>query len=168
VKYRLALAQSGLRALRRSAPLYSHWGDHEFVNDFSRPEHGDELYRAGVRAFRHYSPVSYSTGLGLYRSRRWGRHLELFFLDGRSFRSARATAACGGDLAPTAPPGVRARLALLVPSLRSPVPAGCVAALRDPQRTILGARQRGAFLQAIARSTATWKVVVTDVPMQEL
>jgi alkaline phosphatase D len=167
-KYRQALAQPELRALRRAAPLYSHWGDHEFVNDFSRPEHGEALYRAGARAFRDYSPVAYSRGLGLYRSRRWGRNLEVFFVDGRSFRSAKASAACGDDLAPTAPPTIRARLGLLVPALRSPVSAGCLAALRNPKRTLLGSRQRAAFTKALARSTATWKVVVTDVPVQEL
>ncbi|HSI97095.1 MAG TPA: alkaline phosphatase D family protein, partial [Gaiellaceae bacterium] len=106
-KYRLALGQPALRTLRASAGLYSHWDDHEFVNDFSRPEHGEALYRAGVKAFRDYSPVTYSSPLGLYRSVRWGRHLELFFLDERSFRSAKATAACSGDLAPTAPQTVR-------------------------------------------------------------
>jgi alkaline phosphatase D len=168
LKYRQALARPELRALRRSAALYSHWGDHEFLNDFSRPEHGDELYRAGVRAFRDYSPVAYSAGLGLYRSRRWGRNLELFFLDGRSFRSAKASAACAGDSAPTAPRWLRNRLALFVPSLRRSVSPGCLAALRNPSRTMLGARQRAAFTRAVARSTATWKVVLTDVPMQEL
>jgi alkaline phosphatase D len=167
-KYRFALGQPALRVLRRSAALYSHWGDHEFVNDFSRPEHGDELYRAGVRAFRDYSPVSYSEPVGIYRSRRWGRNLELFFLDSRSFRSAKVTAACAGDIAPTAPPALRARLALLVPALRNPVPRGCLPALRDPTRTLLGAPQLAAFTRAVKRSTATWKVVVTDVPVQDL
>ena len=116
-KYRQALTQSALRTLRRSAALFSHWGDHEFVNDFSRPEHGDALYRAGVRAFRDYSPVSYARGLGLYRSRRFGRNLELFFLDGRSFRSAKAATACGGDPAPArASGGSRAALHCTTPS----------------------------------------------------
>ena len=40
VKYRLGLALEPLRRLRRSTGVYSGWDDHEFVNDFSRAEHG--------------------------------------------------------------------------------------------------------------------------------
>ena len=114
-KYKLGLALPALRTLRASAGLYSHWDDHEFVNDFSLPEHGEAIYTAGVRAFRDYSPVAYGRDLGLYRSVRWGRHLELFFLDQRSFRSGKATASCGNDLAPTAPQPVRDAFAALLP-----------------------------------------------------
>ena len=35
-KYRLGLGLPALWALRASAGLYSHWDDHEFINDFSR------------------------------------------------------------------------------------------------------------------------------------
>jgi phosphodiesterase/alkaline phosphatase D-like protein len=47
------------------------------------------------------------------------------------------------------------------------VPPGCLAAIGDPGRTMLGARQYAAFTRAIARSTATWKVVVNEVPIQQ-
>ena len=166
-KYRLGLALPALRSLRASTGLFSHWDDHEFVNDFSRPEHGEPIYRAGVKAFRDYSPVTYSEALGLYRSVRWGRNLELFFLDERSFRSAKATEVCGGDLAPTAPQAVRDAFASLAPGLRNPVSPACLDAIRDPGRTMLGGRQYAAFTKAIARSTATWKVIVNEVPIQQ-
>jgi phosphodiesterase/alkaline phosphatase D-like protein len=165
-KYKLALAQPESRRLRAAAGLYSHWDDHEFVNDFSRAEHGSALYRAGVEAFRDYSPVRYGAN-GLFRTVRWGRNLELFFLDERSFRSAKATAACNGDFAPTAPQPVRDAFGSLAPSLRNPVPPGCLAAIDDPSRTMLGRRQYTAFTKAIAASTATWKVVVNEVPIQQ-
>jgi alkaline phosphatase D len=166
-KYRLGLALPALQALRFSTGLYSHWDDHEFVNDFSRPEHGAAIYRAGVEAFRDYSPVRYSPATGLYRTFRWGRHLELFFLDERSFRSAKATQVCTGDLAPTAPQSVRDAFATLAPPLRNPVPSACLAALNDPSRTMLGTRQYAAFTRALRASTATWKVVVNEVPIQQ-
>jgi phosphodiesterase/alkaline phosphatase D-like protein len=166
-KYRLGLELPPLRRLRASAGLFSHWDDHEFVNDFSKPEHGEEIHRAGVKAFRDYSPVTYSARLGLYRTVRWGRHLELFFLDERSFRSAKADDVCTGDLAPTAPQAVRDAFASLAPGLRNPVPAGCLAALNDPGRTMLGASQYAAFTRAIRASTATWKVIVNEVPIQQ-
>ncbi len=166
-KYKLGLQLPALRTLRASAGLYSHWDDHEFVNDFSLSEHGEPIYAAGVKAFRDYSPVAYTRDLGLYRRVRWGRHLELFFLDERSFRSGKATAGCGNDLAPTAPQPVRAAFATLAPGLRNPVPAACLAAINDPTRSMLGARQYAAFTRAIAASKATWKVVVNEVPIQQ-
>ena len=89
--------------------------------------------RAGVEAFRDYSPVTYSAATGLYRSVRWGRNLELFFLDERSFRSAKATAACGGDLAPTAPQAVRDAFATLAPALAEP---GAARVPRRDQRPV--------------------------------
>ena len=166
-KYKLGLRLDGLGVLRSSASLYSHWDDHEFINDFSRPEHGEAIYAAGVKAFRDYSPATYSSATGLYRTVRWGKHLELFFLDERSFRSANATAACGGDLAPTAPQAVRNAFATLAPGLRNPVAPACIAAIDDPTRTMLGARQYAAFTKAIGASKATWKVVVNEVPIQQ-
>jgi phosphodiesterase/alkaline phosphatase D-like protein len=173
-KYRQNLSLAALARLRAGAGLYSHWDDHEFVNDFSRPEHGEELYRVGVKAFTDYAPVTYSSSDGLYRSFRWGKNLELFFLDERSFRSAKASAggicnAAGGgaDLAPTAPQAVRTAFATLAPSLAQPVAPACLAAILDPQRTLLGARQLDRFLSAAARSTATFKVVVNEVPIQQ-
>ncbi len=167
-KYRFGLALAHLRALRAGAGLYSHPDDHEYVNDFSVPEHGAALYRAGVRAFADYAPVSWSAERGFYRTFRWGKHLELFFLDERSFRSAKVAKECGGDLAPTAPAAVRAAFATLIPPLRNAVAQGCLDAIADPARTMLGAGQEAAFLQAIRVSTATFKVVVNEVPMLQI
>ena len=166
-KYRLGLALPALRSLRASSGLYSHWDDHEFVNDFSKPENGQAIYTAGVEAFRDYAPVAYYPANGLYRSFRWGKNVELFFLDERSFRSGKATAACGGDLAPTAPRAVRDAFATLAPPLRNPVSSPCLAAIGDPSRTMLGSRQFEAFTKAIKASKATWKVVVNEVPIQQ-
>src|SRR5262245_24722557 len=176
-KYRLGLALPALRSMRAGTGLFSHWDDHEFVNDFSRPEFGDALYAAGVKAFTDYAPVRPTAADGLYRSVRWGRNLELFFLDERSFRDAKASA--GGtcdnpatpgrpDLAPTAPPSLRAAFAQLAPPLGAPVSPACLARIRDPARTMLGTRQRDRFLAAVAASRATFKVVVNEVPIQQL
>ncbi|MGZ8691375.1 MAG: alkaline phosphatase D family protein [Gaiellaceae bacterium] len=172
-KYRLNLSLPALQRLRSSTGLYSHWDDHEFINDFTRPEDGT-VYAAGVRAFTDYAPVTYTSKNGLYRTFRWGRNLELFFLDERSFRSAKATA--GGtcddspgapDLAPTAPAGVRAAFAALIPPLTQPPPPGCVERMRDPSRTMLGERQYAQFTAAVARSPAIFKVILNEVPIQQ-
>jgi len=165
-KYKLNLSFGHLRNLRRATGLYSHWDDHEFINDFSLAEHRKPIFRAGAIAFMDYAPVTYGRN-GLYRTFRWGRHLELFFLDERSFRSAKVRTVCGGDLAPTAPQAVRNAFAALVPALANPVPKACLDAIANPARTMLGARQYTAFTKAIRASTATWKVVVNEVPIQQ-
>mgnify|MGYP000191507289 CR=1 FL=1 len=77
------------------------------------------------------------------------------------------TQACRGDLAPTAPQAVRDAFASLAPPLRNPVSQACLDAIADPARTMLGARQYAVLTRAIARSTATWKVVVNEVPIQQ-
>jgi alkaline phosphatase D len=181
-KYRTNLGNAGLQALRRSAGFYSHWDDHEFVNDFSPAENtfsndvninGRTLYRRGVKAFRDYAPVQYSSRNGLYRTVRWGKNLELFFLDERSFRSAKADegGVCNNpqtgqpDLAPTAPQRTRSAFALLVPSLAQPVSQACLDAINSPDRTYLGERQIKRFLRDIRNSSARFKVVMNELPI---
>jgi phosphodiesterase/alkaline phosphatase D-like protein len=183
-KYKTNLAQRKLQDLRASAGFYSHWDDHEFVNDFARSENvfssatinGEKLYKTGVAAFRDYAPVAYTSKDGIYRTRRWGKNLELFFLDQRSFRSAKADAngkcdnppgSGNADLAPTAPQGTRDVFGLLIPPLRNPAPPACVAAINDPNRTYLGKRQLGRFLNAIRKSTARFKVIMNELPIQQ-
>ena len=174
-KYRENLRQANLRKLRRATGFYSHWDDHEFINDFSIPEHGQALYDAGVKAFRDYAPVTYSRATGLYRRFRWGRNLELFFLDQRSFRSAKASAgeACDNpqtgapDLAPTAPQPTRDQFAVLLPPLEEPVAEACKDEINSPDRTLLGERQLESFLRQVAASTARWKVVMSETPIHQ-
>jgi phosphodiesterase/alkaline phosphatase D-like protein len=183
-KYRINLRNAQLRALRRSAGFYSHWDDHEFVNDFSPVENsfdngvninGGTLYRRGVRAFRDYSPVRYSSRNGLYRSIRWGQNLQLFFLDERSFRSENADegGVCDNpqtgepDFAPTAPQSTRTAFSPFVPSLAQPVSRACLNRIRSPQRTFLGERQKERFLAAVERSTARFKVIMNEMPIQQ-
>ena len=96
--------------------------------------------------------------------------------DRRSFRSAKASA--GGkcdnpagsgneDLAPTAPQSTRSVFGLVVPQLRNPAPPACVAAIKDPNRTYLGKRQLGRFLSAVRKSSARFKVIMNELPIQQ-
>jgi alkaline phosphatase D len=183
-KYKVNLGNRSLRALRRSAGFYSHWDDHEFINDFSPAENsfdnnvnlsGSTIYKRGARAFRDYAPVRWSESNGLYRTMRWGRNLELFFLDERSFRSANADAnhVCDNpqtgspDLAPTAPQSTRTTFSVLTPSLAQPVSQACLDAIRSPNRTFLGKRQLATFLRDVKRSTARFKVIMNEMPIQQ-
>jgi len=173
--YRAKLAVKNMRAIRAATGMYNHWDDHEFINDFSIPEDGQTIYDNGVRAFRDYEPVHYSANNGIYRTFRWGKNLEMFFLDERSFRSAKASAnhVCDNpdtgqpDLAPTAPQSTRNTFALLIPSLSQPVSQECKDAINDPNGTLLGASQLQRFLDQVESSTAKWKVVMNEVPIQQ-
>jgi alkaline phosphatase D len=191
--YKANLEMDPWTKARSRAAYYGHWDDHEFVNDFSRHENrfpytndgvfqgvnrikGEKLYKRGVRAFRDYNPITYSKKLGVYRHDRWGRNLEVFFLDERSFRSAGAEydGACDNpagsgdpDLAPTAPQSVRNVFAAIAPPLANPVAQECLDAINDPNRTMLGKRQLRRFKQDIGSSKATFKVIFNEVPIQQ-
>jgi alkaline phosphatase D len=175
-KYRMNLALRNIQRMRGTGGVYSHWDDHEFVNDFSVAENGSKLYKDGVRAFTDYNPVTYNGRNGLYRKFRWGRNLEVFFLDQRSFRDAKASeggvcdnpAGSGNpDLAPTAPQSTRNVFGVLVPALRNPAPPACVARINDPNRSFLGTRQLNAFKRDVQRSSATFKVIINETPIQQ-
>jgi phosphodiesterase/alkaline phosphatase D-like protein len=174
--YRKKLAVKNMRLVRERAGMYNHWDDHEFINDFSVPEFGRRLYDHSVRAFRDYMPVHYTKKTGIYRTKRWGKNLELFFLDERSFRSAKASfhGVCDNpstpgspDLAPTAPQNVRNAFGVLIPALENPVPQACLDKINSPNRTMLGASQYKVFVKAVKSSTAKWKVVMNEVPIQQ-
>jgi phosphodiesterase/alkaline phosphatase D-like protein len=173
-KYSMNLGMPNLVRLRSTTGMYNHWDDHEFINDFSRQGYGGEVYGAGVQAFRDYMPVTFTEERGIYRRFRWGKHLELFFPDERSFRSTDSKAACINpstgvpDLAPTLPQSTRNAFALVSPSLEAPVSGSCVAAINDPARTMLGAAQLARLLGDVKRSKATFKVIVNEVPLQQL
>jgi alkaline phosphatase D len=187
-KYRLNLGQKPWANVRGATSYYAHWDDHEFINDFARSQNvfpeeggnveanGETIYKNGVKAFRDYNPITYSAKNGIYRSFRWGRNLQVFFLDERSFRSAKAgyNGECDNppgsgspDLAPTAPLATRALFSAIIPSLATPPPPACLAAINDPNRTMLGSHQLEVFEKAIKSSKATFKVVMNEVPIQQ-
>jgi alkaline phosphatase D len=72
------------RLLSRTA-YFAVWDDHEVANDFGPT---NPLIGPGLSAFLHYNPVRESPEAPkrLYRSVRWGKHLELYLLDTRQFR----------------------------------------------------------------------------------
>ena len=172
-KYKQNLGLANLRRVRASTSMYNHWDDHEFINDFTVAENGQALYDAGVKAFTDYMPVTFKKSTGIYRTVRWGKNAQLFFLDERSFRSAKADDACinpqtnSPDLAPTLPPAQRAAYSAIVPSLGAPVSQACLDTIADPSRTMLGADQMQRFTNAVKASSAKWKIIVNEVPIQQ-
>jgi phosphodiesterase/alkaline phosphatase D-like protein len=173
-KYKQNLALPNLQTVRSATGMYNHWDDHEFVNDFTQSENGAGLYKIGVQAFQDYMPVTYKAKTGIYRSFKWGANAEVFFLDERSFRSAKASAGgvCNNpdtnapDLAPTAPQRVRNVFAVVTPSLSKPVSQACLDKIRDPNRTFLGANQLNDFMKRLQGSKAKFKIVMNETPIQ--
>jgi alkaline phosphatase D len=73
-----------LRELLAGTPVYAIWDDHEVTNNFSGSV-DPTLKARGKRAFREYwSPTAFDAQPD--RMYRWGRHVELFVCDNRSYR----------------------------------------------------------------------------------
>ena len=119
-------------------PILAVWDDHEIVND-AGPHHdtladrpATHLLTPSRQAFLDYQPMipPADDPSRMYRSVRWGQHVEVFVLDTRQYRDANDT--------PDGPP---------------------------QPKTLLGAAQRAWLVAQLTTSTATWKIVVSSVPL---
>ncbi len=139
--WRYSRADASSQRLLASTSYVGVWDDHEVVNDFgplsdtrSTPPYtpGVRLLPIGLEAFLDYTPIAVArnTPKRLYRSLRWGKHLELFVLDTRQYRDANSAL----DSA-------------------------------DRAKTMLGREQLTWLKESLAASDATWKVIVSSVPM---
>jgi alkaline phosphatase D len=139
--WRYNRADTASQRLLASTGYVGVWDDHEVVNDFgplsdtrSTPPYtpGVHLLPIGLDAFLDYTPiaVAQNTPKRLYRSLRWGKHVELFVLDTRQYRDA--------NIASDSP---------------------------DRPKTMLGREQLTWLKDSLAASDATWKVIVSSVPM---
>ncbi len=177
-KYKENREVGPLRRLLSATSIYTVWDDHEVDDNFAGTTVSKDLFTAGLRAFREYMPISGDEDEPevLYRRFRWGKAVEIIILDERSFRDddveeACATEAGGPDLlpglgAPGVPDAYRAlRVAVGLPEETE---EDCLAALNDPDRTLLGDAQKAFLLQALEQSDATFKFIVNPVPIAEL
>ncbi len=90
-----------LQNFLKNTSIYSQWGDHEVIDDFGSKwpywnlenidrEGYPNIVKEGLAAFFHYSPIK--TGAMdnnsnvIYRSFNWGKPLDLFLIDARSYR----------------------------------------------------------------------------------
>jgi phosphodiesterase/alkaline phosphatase D-like protein len=87
-------------------------------------------------------------------------------LDERSCRSAESTVACFGDLAPTLPTAARQTFPFSLFLSPTP-PAGCLTALNNPSRTFLGPVQKAQLKSDLMNSTAQYKLIVSQDPIQQ-
>ena len=70
-------------------------------------------------------------------------------------------------MAPTAPQSTRNLFALVDPSLAQPVSQACLDRINSPDRTFLGKRQLNRFLSQVKKSTARFKVIMNEMPIQQ-
>lgn len=150
--WRYAREEAGLARLLSSTAYVPVWDDHEVVNDFGpqqdmrmQPPYsaGVHLMPIGLQAFLDYNPASSDsseTPDRLYRTLRFGRHVELFILDTRQYRDANATPDPG------------------------PAPPDDVGEV-DRDKSMLGREQLTWLERRLAASDATWKIVVSSVPL---
>jgi hypothetical protein len=186
--HRLTRADPHLQDLLGSTATFSGWDDHEVRNDYDGETVDPVQFENGAQAFFEYLPLRKNPTGPAYRidrSVRFGQHVELFFLDGRQFRSAEKF--CNPDPIPDGPetmdtlfsPFVEDEvLVVQVDPVLGPLAAqllllpsdpDCVTdVLEDPSRTILGADQMAALQQALLDSTATFKILINNTPISKV
>jgi alkaline phosphatase D len=127
----------------QNTSMYSQWDDHEVINDFgalwpywnsfNKDREGyPNIVNEGRKAIFDYSPIDRNRNdtNRIYRSFNWGPNLDLFILDGRSYRSPNSM--------PDTP---------------------------ENKKTMLGSEQLGWLEQSLKNSSATWKVISSDIPI---
>jgi alkaline phosphatase D len=163
-----------LKNLLASTSTYPTWDDHEVQNDYQAATVDPARYAAGRQAFFENMPIR-ETGLlhdascagdPLYRKYSWGSSVDMFMLDERSCRSAEVVVQCFGDLAPTLPTAARGTFPFSLFLSPTPQP-GCLPALNNPSRTMLGPVQKAQFKSDLLNSTAQYKLVVSQDPIQQ-
>jgi len=163
-----------LTNLLASTSIYALLDDHEVLNDFDGQTVDPARYAAGRRAFLEYMPIRPSrvlhdpscAGDPIYGKFSWGSEVDIFIPDERSCRSGDAETACAGDLGPTLPSSIRTT-GFFALFLSPTPPAGCLSAIFDPARTMLGPVQKAKFKQDLAASDAKYKLVFSELGIQQ-
>jgi phosphodiesterase/alkaline phosphatase D-like protein len=172
--HKAARAVQALPDLLASTSTYAQLDDHEVQNDFDGQTVNPARYAAGRQAFLEYYPIRESglpndptcAGDPLYRSFKWGSDVEVFMPDLRSCRSSDVLLQCAGDLGPTLPTSLRTTPPFNFFLSPAP-PPGCLTAIFDPSRTILGPVQKNQLKNDLLNSTAKFKYILNEYPMQQ-
>ncbi len=180
-----------LRAVHQLYPFIITWDDHEFADDcwqdhstsfngkdpatkgpLADDEKNTPRRTSANRAFFEFQPldVVYKSNLTfpfdiqIYRQLRYGKHVELFMTDQRSYRADHLI-----------PEGEGADLTVgkftnysMVGSRYFVRKAGFDPKEASAKPSLLGAAQKTWFLDAIKKSTATWKVWGNEVQMYQM
>jgi alkaline phosphatase D len=177
-----------LRAIHARFPFICIWDDHEFANDawqdhatdFNEAqgdEKSPERRHAASQAWFEFQPADVSfeaaadppDDLKIYRTIRYGKHVELFLTDQRSYRDDHVIPE---GAAPTdRPPGAPATVPTYAEAGKTPLFPNSEVFSRNfvikqgfdgieayVQPTMLGAAQKQWLIDAMTSSTASWKI----------
>jgi len=170
--YRTWRTDEHLQRAHQRFPFITVWDDHEFTNDCWRDfandfngaegeEHDPARRAAATRAWYEYLPVDvdYNADVGfpddirIYRSFRFGRHMELFLTDQRYYRDDHVI-----PEGPTDPEVGKTQENSIVGSRILTIKDVFDLREADANPTMLGATQRAWLVDQMTASTATWKV----------
>jgi alkaline phosphatase D len=161
-----------LHDLLKKTSIYPLWDDHEVRSDWAGQTVDPTYFAIGKQAFDEYTPIGKlnptsdpdCAGPTQFRVKHWGKEADLIMLDTRTCRSENVETQCHGDLVPTLPSFIRTTL----PGIPAQPPAGCIAAINDPSRTMLGSEQKDLFKDALSDSKAKYKFIISSVAIQQL
>jgi alkaline phosphatase D len=185
-----------LRRAHALAPFICIWDDHEYANDCWQDHStdfneamGDEKNpgrrHAASQAWFEYQPalVEFSEAaappddLKIYRTLRYGRHVEIFMTDQRSYRSDHVIpeGATGDQRPPGAPPEVPTYSAVGKIFVNSEVFSRNFVKKEgfDPieayvRPTMLGDAQKQWFIGSITSSNASWKIWANETQLAQM
>jgi len=172
--YKINRQYPALRELLRSTSTYAIWDDHEVRDDFAGLAVDPLLYANGRRAFLEFLPLGplllpdprACPADPLFRFFHWGKDIDIIILDERTCRSPSAQRACSTSGQPDLAPALPALFRLTAGQTPAP-PPGCLEALSDPARTMLGPFQKLVFKAALLYSRARFKFVINQVAIQQ-
>ena len=88
-KQKYQFADKPYQKARAATSLYVIWDDHEVINNFAGTTVDPKRLDIGRQVLLEYFPITVNPQdpKRLYRSFRWGKHVEIFILDTRQYRS---------------------------------------------------------------------------------
>jgi alkaline phosphatase D len=180
-----------LQSRRARSPFVVTWDDHEFADDcwqdHSTSFNGQDPVTKGPlvgdekstqrrtnanRAFWEHQPIDvvykstlfFPADIAIYRNLRWGKHVEIFMTDQRQYRDDHLI-----------PEGVGTDISVgkfidytIIGTRYFIRKSGFDTKEASAKPTLLGAAQKAWFLDAVKKSTATWKVWGNEVQVYQM
>lgn len=180
--YRQVRSDPSLQRIHALVPFITIWDDHEFADDCwgahsthfddAKGDENDPSRRHSAnRAWFEYQPADVTfdddapppDDLAIYRKLQWGKHLELFLTDQRSYRS--------DHVIPEGPVDVDVAKISANTSLGARnfvLKKGFDPKEATAAPTMLGSKQKAWLTDAISSSTATWKFWGSETQLAQM
>ncbi len=181
--YKQYKSDADLKEVHRRYPFIVIWDDHEFSND-AWSEHGTyfneldgntefqpERREAASQAWFEFIPAdvpydesaAYPNDIQIYRTLRYGRHVELFMTDQRYYRDDHVV-----PEGPTYPPTAKVTENSTIGSRNFALKSGFDEIEAQTTPTMLGATQKQWLIDGVRNSDATWKIWGNEVQLWQM